>query len=207
MLTVHMNPYSQHSRRVLALLEIANADYHPEIVGLDSGAHMEPDFLSLNPNHQVPVLIDGDLTLCESNAILRYLCGKFSLSDWYPEDLGQRALVDQWLDWNQCRLSPSVVDIVLNRIFLGDDGDPAAITRGEANMVDLGSILAKRLAESLFLAGSSPTIADLSVASNITQLGFANAVPDYPSIVGWYARICEIEGFRKTLPPPLEAAA
>ena len=207
MLTVYMHPYSQHARRVLALLEIANAEYKGEIVALDNGAHMEPEFIAINPNHQVPVLIDGDLSLSESNAILRYLCRKFSLSEWYPADLRERALVDQWLDWNQCRLSSSVVDIVLNKVFLGDDGDAAAITRGEANMVEPGSILAKRLAGSAFLAGQSPTIADLSVASNITQLGFANAAPDYPAIAEWYARICEIEGFRKTLPPPLEAAA
>jgi glutathione S-transferase len=168
---------------------------------------MSPDFLAKNPNHQVPVLVDGDLTLSQSNAILRNLPGKFSLSDWYPEDLAQRAQVDSWLDWNQCRLSPAVIDIVLNKVFLGEEGDADAIARGEANLVELGEILAEGLSDSRFLAGDMPTIADLSVASNITQLSLADAIPDHEAIRDWCGRMCDIEGFGKTLPPPPGGAA
>jgi glutathione S-transferase len=207
MLTAYIHPYSQHSRRVLALLEIAGADYKTEVVALDEGEHMSPAFLAVNPNHQVPALIDNGLTLSESNAILRYLCGKFELTDWYPPELGKRAIVDQWLDWNQCRLSRPVIDIVLNKVFLGDEGDRDAIVRGEADLVELGALLAKHLSVNTWLAGDGPTIADLSVASNITQLGLADAIPDRPPIHDWYARVCEIEGFRNTLPPPMDAAA
>lgn len=203
MLTIYQHPYSQHSRRVLALLEIAGADYRSETVDLGNGEHLAPAFLDINPNHQVPVLVDGELTISESNAILRYLCGKLALSNWYPDDLEERARVDMWLDWNQCRMSPSVVDVVLNKVFLGEDGDQDAIARGEKNLVDIGELLARSLSDTPFLVGESPTIADLSVASNITQLGIADAVPDHDAIHEWYARICEIEGFKKTLPPPL----
>ena len=207
MLTIYQHPYSQHSRRVLALLEIAGADYQAEVVALDEGEHMSPAFLEINPDHQVPVLVDDGFVLTQSNAILRYLCGRFSLSDWYPEEIEQRALVDEWLDWNQCRLSPSVIDVVLNKVFLGEAGNADAIARGEQSLVELGGILAARLADSPCLAGNAPTIADLSVASNITQLGLAGAVPDHGAIGDWYARVCMIDGFRKTLPPPLHAAA
>lgn len=207
MLTIYKNPYSQHSRRVLALLEIAKADYRTETVDLGNGEHMSPEFLSLNPNHQVPVLVDDGLTVSESNAILRYLCGKLGLSGWYPSDLDKRACVDMWLDWNQCRMSPSVVDVVLNKVFLGEEGDTVAIARGEANLVEVGEVLARGLVDSAFLVGELPTIADLSVASNITQLGFADAVPDHDAIRDWYERVCDIEGFRATLPPPPDAAA
>jgi glutathione S-transferase len=207
MLTVYHNPYSQHCRRVLVLLEIAKADYRTETVDLAGGEHRSAGFLAINPNHQVPVLIDGELTLTESNAILRYLCNRFSLSDWYPADIENRARVDSWLDWNQCRLSPAVVDVVLNKVFLGDSGNAEAIARGEADLVELGAILAARLSDSDFLAGSAPTIADLSVASNITQLGLADAAPKHDVTRDWYARVCDIEEFRKTLPPSQSAAA
>lgn len=207
MLTVYIHPFSQHSRRVLALLEIANADYKTELVALDEGEHMSPTFLAINPNHQVPALIDDGLTLTESNAMLRYLCDKFGLAGWYPTDPEKRAVVDQWLDWNQCRLSKPVVNVVLNKVFLGDEGDKDAIVRGEADLVELGALLAKHLSGNTWLAGDGPTIADLSVASNITQLGMASAIPDRQPIHDWYARVCEIEGFRNTLPPPMDAAA
>ena len=207
MLTVYIHPFSQHSRRVLALLEIANAEYKSEIVALDEGEHMSPTFLAVNPNHEVPALIDDGLTLTESNAILRYLCGKFGLDDWYPTELKARAVVDQWLDWNQCRLAKPVVNVVLNKVFLGEEGDKDEILRGEADLVELGALLGRHLSDNEWVAGDSPSIADLSIATNITQLGLANAVPDRQSIRDWYARVCEIEGFRNTLPPPLDAAA
>ena len=207
MFTVYVHPYSQHSRRVLALLEIAGADYRTEHVNFEAGDHLSKKFLALNPNHQVPVLVDGKLVLRESNAILRYLCKVLALEHWYPADAKPRASVDEWLDWTQCRMSPAVIDIVLNQVFLGEAGDKTAIERGKAAMAEIGEILGDRLWESRYIAGSQPSIADLAVASNITQLGLADAIPEYKSIGDWYGRICEIEGFRKTLPPPMANAA
>jgi glutathione S-transferase len=191
----------------MALLEIAGIPNRKEIVDLDAGAHMSAGFLVINPNHQVPVLDDDGFVLTESNAILRYLCGKHSLTDWYPPETETRAQVDTWLDWNQCRLAQPVIDVVVNSLFLGENGDADAIERGKAALVETGAILATHLRKTPYLAGSKPTIADLSVASNITQLGLADAIPDHEEIRDWYARVCEIEGFRKTLPPPLADAA
>lgn len=51
-----------------------------------------------------------------------------------------------------------------------------------------------------FLAGDTPSIADLSVGSNVTQLGLADAAPTTSNIDAWYRRVFEIEGFRKSLP-------
>ena len=110
-------PYSQHARRVVSLLEAASLPYELRHVDMGKGEHLSAAYLAINPNHQVPTLVDGDLMLHESNAILRYLCHKHGLSDWYPADPKHRARVEQWLDWNQSRLSPAVIDIVRNKLF------------------------------------------------------------------------------------------
>jgi glutathione S-transferase len=193
-------PYSQHARRVVSLLEAASLPYELRHVDLAQGAHLSADYLAINPNHQVPTLLDGDLTLHESNAILRYLCQKHALTDWYPADLKHRARVDQWLDWNQCRLSPAVIDIVRNKVFLREKGDKDAIARGEARLHELGPILEAGLGSDDYLTGPKPTIADLSVASNLFQLGFADAVPPGARVAAWYQRIGALEAFRKSLP-------
>lgn len=205
MLKLYHNPYSQHVRRVAALLEEAAIPYEQVHVALDQGEHMAPDYLAVNPNHQVPTLIDGNVRIHESNAILRYLCHKYELKDWYPTDPAVRATVEQWLDWNQSRLSQPVVDIVLNKVFLGDDADHEAIARGEEKLLELSAILGAALDSSDYLAGDSPTIADLSVASNVSQLELADATPNQPGIRGWYPRMCAIPGFEKTLPKMLES--
>ncbi|PPR26349.1 MAG: Disulfide-bond oxidoreductase YfcG [Alphaproteobacteria bacterium MarineAlpha10_Bin1] len=199
MYVLYHYPYSQHARRVVALLEEAKLAYELRHVAMDKGEHMSPAYLALNPNHQVPTLIDGALTLFESNAILRYLCVKHDLDDWCPVELASRAAVEQWLDWNQCRLSPSVIDVVLNKAFLGDQGDPAAIQRGEEKLAELLPVLDAELVSKKFLAGAQPSIADLSVASNITHLSFAAAEPKQENVTAWLRRVCAIEGFKKTL--------
>ena len=201
MYKLYLHPYSQHSRRVVSLLEETGLDYEPIPVDLANGEHLSAEFLAVNPNHQVPTLVDGDIKLHESNAILRYLCVKHDLADWYPADLPARATVEQWLDWAQCRLGPAVINIVFNRVFLGDKGDQEAIARGLKQMIELSRILEKDLEGKVFLAGVKPTIADLALASNMFQLGLAKEMPDTENIQGWYSRICELEGYRKSLPP------
>ena len=162
MYQLYLHPYSQHSRRVVSLLEEAGLEYEPFKVDLLNGEHMSAQYLAINPNHQVPALIDGQTRLYESNAILRYLCVKNGLTDWYPDDLPARAAVEQWLDWTQCRLGPAVVSIVFNRVFLGDKGDLEAIARGLEQMIELSAILEQELEGKVFLAGDRPSIADLA---------------------------------------------
>lgn len=200
MYALYHYPYSQHARRVVSLLEEAGLEYELRHVAMEKEEYLSPEYLAINPNHQVPTLIDGDVKIHESNAILRYLCLKHGLKDWYPDDLKTRSMVEQWLDWNQCRLSQPVIDIVLNKAFMGEQGDTAAIKRGEEKMAELGPILEAGLEGRDYLAGEHPTIADLSVASNIFHLGFADAIPSTPNILGWFERMSGIEGFRKSLP-------
>lgn len=193
-------PYSQHARRVVSLLEEAGLPYELRHVAMDQGEHLSAAYLAINPNHQVPTLLDGAVKIHESNAILRYLCVKHGLEDWYPSALAPRAMVEQWLDWAQCRLSPSVIDIVRNRLFLGERGDKAAIERGLAKLPELAAILEARLASSDYLAGPAPTIADLALGSNLFQLGLAGEALAGMRIGAWYDRIGAIQGFRKSLP-------
>ncbi len=195
-------PYSQHARRVVSLMEEADLQYELRNVDMAKGAHRSAEYLAINPNHQVPTLVDGDIRIHESNAILRYLCVKHGLDAWYPKELPLRAKVEQWLDWNQCRLSPTVVDIVLNSVFLGAVGDKAAVERGQSRLPELWSILDAGLAGTHFLAGSRPTIADLSVASSVFQLTFASITPAGSNIVDWFKRVGALHGFQKSLPPP-----
>ena len=200
MYILYNHPWSQHARRIIALMEEAGLDYELRHVALEKGEHMSPEYLAINPDHQVPAFIDGDVTICQSNAVLRYLSVKHDLEAWYPRDAGALAVIEQWLDWNQCRLAPTVADIVVNKVILGDKGDKEALARGEKNLTKLAPILETGLEGRDYLAGGAPTIADLSVASNITQLGMADAAPSSANIAAWYGRVCAIEGFAKSLP-------
>ncbi len=73
-------------------------DCEEEMVDLMNGAHHQEPFASLNPNRLVPMLVDGDLKLTESSAILKYLADKIG-SPTYPKDLKERAKVNEAMDW------------------------------------------------------------------------------------------------------------
>ena len=207
MYILYHHPYSQHSRRVVALLEEASLEYEVRQVALDKGEQISPAYLAINPNHQIPALIDGAIKIFESNAILRYLCHKHRLSTWYPEELARRALVEQWLDWNQCHLARPVIDVVFNKVFLGPKGDREAIARGEARVAELAPILQAGLEDCAFLSGETPTIADLSVASNFTQLSLAGTMPQQPRIGDWFRRVGALEGVKRACAPIAAAAS
>jgi glutathione S-transferase len=194
-------PPSQHCRRIVSLLEEAGLPYEVRLVDMMRGEHLSPAYLAINPNHQVPTFADGDVRIHESNAVLRYLCTKHKLEHWYPSSLAERARVEQWLDWGQCRMSPAVIGIVLNTVFLAPRGDQEAIKRGKAVLPELLAILEAGLQQSEYLAGSQPTIADLAIASNVFQLTMAGIRLELPRSVDWYRRVDTLAGYRKSLPP------
>lgn len=196
MYQLYSSPYSQHCRRVIALLEENNIPYTIRNVDMANGEYLAPHFLAINPNHQVPALLDGDIRIFESNAILRYLSRKHQLDQWYPQDLASLATIEQWLDWNQCQLAPLVGQIVMNRLFLGDQGSPALVEQGIEALQARWIILDDALSSNDCIAGSKPTIADLSLASNLTQLEMADVQPESPRIQQWYQRIAALKGFQ-----------
>ncbi|MBD3729705.1 MAG: glutathione S-transferase family protein [Sphingomonadales bacterium] len=194
MYTLHMNPFSFFSRRVVALLAQCDVPHELQVVNLMAGEHRSDAFLALNPNGQVPVLVDGDLALAESNAILRHLCNSNALGEWYPAEPDVRAKVDQWLDWTQVRLSAATSSIVFNTLFAGDRADDAAIAKGKELLATLTPILEAALSRSAYVVGQAPTIADLAIFSCYSQLALVQMRPDTPSISRWYDDIAALKG-------------
>jgi glutathione S-transferase len=65
------------SLRALWGLKELGADFEFETVNLIAGEHQQPEFLRLNPSGKVPVLVDGDLVIPESAAIVLYLAEEY----------------------------------------------------------------------------------------------------------------------------------
>jgi glutathione S-transferase len=95
---LYYHPASTTSRSVqmFALDQGIAMDY--ELVDLFTGAQQLPEYKRINPSSMVPTLVDGDFTLTESSAILKYLADK-SNSAAYPKELKARARVNERMDW------------------------------------------------------------------------------------------------------------
>jgi glutathione S-transferase len=103
------NPQKIH----FALLELG---LECEIIPVDltKGEHRKPEFLALNPYGRVPVLIDGDLTLWESHAILAYLGEK--AGKMWPTSAAGRADALRWLFFLSGHVTPPAGELARNRI-------------------------------------------------------------------------------------------
>jgi glutathione S-transferase len=95
---LYYHPVSTTSRPIMLLVAGDKIEIEYQIVDLFDGEHLKEPYDAVNPNHQVPVLDDGDFRLTESLAILKYLADKFK-SPTYPTDLRQRARVNERMDW------------------------------------------------------------------------------------------------------------
>src|SRR3546814_1826986 len=94
---LYYHPLSGHSHRARLFLSLIGQPAELIEVDLAQRAHKQPDFLKLNAFGQVPVLVDGDIAVADSNAILVYLSKKFGKTDWLPETPAQAAAVQRWL--------------------------------------------------------------------------------------------------------------
>ena len=95
-IVLHDFPTSSNALKVRFALEELALPYERRPVPIQ---RPRPDwYVQLNPRGRVPTLVDDDFVLSESNTILRYLAGREGRDDLYPQDLRQRALVDEMLD-------------------------------------------------------------------------------------------------------------
>ena len=95
---LYMHPVSMTCRPVMLFIAENKIPVEEAFVDLMTGAHLQPPYSGINPNCLVPMIEDGDFTLTESSAILKYLADKIG-SPAYPKDLKQRAKVNEVMDW------------------------------------------------------------------------------------------------------------
>ena len=178
-------------------------DYETELWGLPHRDPKAPEYLALNPNGLVPVIIDDGFVLWESNAIMRYLADTRRSGLW-PVAAQERALVDQWLTWQVAELNASwgyAVFALLRKNPAYDDAVRIAesIKRWTAAM----HILEARLAEAGgFAANGRMSIADIGLALSVHRW-FSTPFdkPSLPAVTDHYSRLRETAEGRKYMGP------
>jgi glutathione S-transferase len=192
---LYCDPISTTSRPVM--LFIADHGLDVELVHIDlmTGGSKAPGYLAVNPNGLVPFLVDGDFTLGESSAILKYLADKVG-SPAYPTELKDRAKVNEALDWFGSQFHEYFCLFAVYPHMGVPHGLDPLLTEG---MVAYGQEHAPRwlkvldghmLAGRDFVCGDQISLADYLGASFVT-LGEIAAfdLSPYPNIQAWVARM------------------
>jgi glutathione S-transferase len=149
-----------------------------------------PEFLAMNPNGQVPVIIDDGFVLWESQAILRYLAEQVQ-SDLLPSDARERALVDQWLTWQVTELNPSWSYIVPAKLRNDPlNPDPERLAAAAAKWTRTMRILEEQLQQGDYVANGRFSLADVVIGlSTHRWKSVAFDKPDLPAVDAHYARM------------------
>lgn len=155
--------------------------------------------LALNPNALVPVLIDGDAVLLESNTICRYLAAREGRTDLLPAAPLARARIEQWMDWQATELNGAWRTPFMALVRRSPaHQDPAAIAAGIAAWNRLMTLLDAQLEKTgAHVAGAEFTLADIVLGLSANRwLMTPIPRPALPAIDAWVARLERRAGYR-----------
>ncbi|PSS17621.1 Glutathione S-transferase [Actinidia chinensis var. chinensis] len=160
-------PTFASTKRVMACLMEKEVEFETVPIDILKGDHKHPQFLQLQPFGVVPVIQDGDYTLFESRAIIRYYAEKYKSqgSDLLGKTIEERGLVEQWLEVEAHNFHPPIYDLVIQILFsskLGFPADQDVIKESEEKLGKVLDIYEERLSKSKYLAGDFFSLADLS---------------------------------------------
>ena len=180
---------SGNGYKVRLMLNLLNLPFQYTEVNILEGKSHTPEFLAINPNGRIPVLItpEGE-TLIESNAILCYLAEN---TPFMPQDRLERARVMQWLFYEQYSHEPF---IATSRFWLFCSGTPEKFTDKVAEKREGGlkalALMDSHLAGKTYMAAETYTIADIALYA-YTHVAHEGGFPldDYPNIQKWLDRI------------------
>lgn len=167
----------------------------------------DPAFAALNPNRLVPVVVDGDFVLWESNTILRWLAAREERFDLLPradaEHARERARVEQWIDWQATEFNTAwrYAFMALARKAPGYD-DPAQIAASLKTWAGMLAIIDGQLQKTDgHIAARDFTLADIPVGLGVHRwmmtpmelAGFTR--PDFPRVGAYYDKLAARGGF------------
>ena len=187
-------------RKVLWTCEELGIAYEREDWGSGFASTHSPEFLRLNPNAQVPVIVDDAGVLWESNTICRYLTAKHHHADLLPTDPAARARVEQWMDWQATELNSSWSYAFMALVRKDPEcQDPHQIAVGVDDWNRKMTILEHQLAATkAYVAGPRFSLADIVIGLSVNRwLMTPMERPDLPAVDEYFQRLAQRPGFLK----------
>jgi glutathione S-transferase len=198
-------PKSINVQKVLWALDELGLKYERIDAGGPFGRLKEADYLSLNPNGLVPTLEDAGVALWESNAILRYLFGRYGAAPLQPADPLVRARADQWTEWYNSSFWPNTRVLLVQLLRTPEaQRDPGLIASARTQVLDAARVLEAQLGNQPYVAGEQFTWGDIPLGAAAHRfLNLPIERPSFEAIEAWYARLRQRAAFQKWIDLPL----
>lgn len=181
---------AQAPQLVLALVKHLGIDAELIEVDMMKGGLSAPDYAELNPNKKAPTLVDGDVTLWESCAIMAYLCIKVGSNMWPAHNPAEQVEVLRWLSWNDFHwyqaVSPFYFEHIVKSTFKFGTPDKELLKTETPNFIKFAKVLDAHLAGRNYVACDRLTIADFQLASMASYWRKSEMpMQEFSNIVRW----------------------
>ncbi len=203
MITLYHFWESGNSREVRIVLAEKGLDFESKVLNVMKGETRTPEFLSMYPFGMVPVLVDGDLTIYESNIINAYLDEHYPEPPLMPAGAPARARVRQVIHWANQHLHANLGPVLVESLLKPEpQRDEEMITRRTKAIENAVAELDKRFGSGPFLAGEF-TLADAALAPHVTVLDLIGIeVGDrFPRFSAWLERLKARPSYTKSAGP------
>lgn len=182
-------------------LQELGVPYEPVTVNLMAGENHLPEFLKINPAGKIPALVDGDVVLTESVAIVLYLAEKYAAL--LPADLAARAQVNRWLLFAATELEQPLWRISRNTFLYPEEQRlPADVTIASREFREMAAVLEAHMQGRQFVVGDGVTVADLVLAYTLDWAGEQHLLEGFPQLLAYMERM-----YARPKAPPRIAAA
>jgi glutathione S-transferase len=184
-LTIYGDSISGNCLKIKFVSDRLGLPYDWVEIDVMKGETRTPEFLALNPAGQVPVAVFADDgPLAQSNAVILHLAQNTAL---IPDDAFDRALMYQWMFWEQYSHEPSVAVLRFHRHYLKKtDIDPALVKKSEAALTLMDNHLAGRS----YFVGGRLSLADVAL---VAYTRFAHQaeldLKRWPQVHAWVRRV------------------
>ena len=197
---------SQASFRVRIAMNLKGLAHEDTYLHLEKGDQFDPAYRALNPQMVVPTLIDGDVKLFQSLAILEYLDEKYPDPPLLPKDAASRAWVRGFALINIADSHPLLVPRI--RHYLTDDlklPQEAMVSWIQhwlgAGLQAMETLLAENKEAGRFCHGNQPTLADIGLVTQVTPARTFNTdLKPYARVMRVYETCMALPAFADAAP-------
>lgn len=189
MMKLYGFPPTRSIRALWTLREIG-AEFELVTVNMLAGEHRRPEFLALNPAGKLPVLVDGELVLTESVAIVLYLAERFPDKGLLPPTLARRANVYKWLLFGATELEQPLWRIARQTsLYPKDKRLPADVPLARQDFCDMAAVLEAHMKGRQFVEGDCVTVADLVLAYTLDWANEVHLLDTFPELRAYMERM------------------
>jgi glutathione S-transferase len=202
MIILHGSPLSGNTHKVRMALAFLGLAWDERLA--DAAVRQSDAYRALTPMAQIPLLIDGDFSLRDSQAILVWIAATHRPGEWDGRPPRERGEIAVWLSHAANEIANGPATLRLARQF----GATIAEEHAAAVSARILPVVDAHLAARDWLVGDRLTIADLAASPYLALAGEAGInLADWPRIAAWTRRIAAQPGFPPMPGWPAEPAA